>query len=177
MKLKKIGYNDILDYSGFMAKYRKKINGLKISKNTLSDMRAMLADYDDVLKNRFKFYIMNILIAIAEVKYMDCPRPDIGSVFRLVRSVNSINTYKDLYSDEYFNWKELYDETYDYLCTSGYYSEYFIGRKDEIDYSYEKLLDIKYHLNNFKQYCNMDDPYNKDFINVINSDLLWRCSV
>lgn len=176
MKLNKIGFNDILSYSEFMSKYRKNINGFKISKNTLSHMRAMLIDYDDALKNRSKFYIRNILIAIAEVKYMDCPRPDVGSIFRLVRSVNSINTYKEFYTDEYFNWKELYNEAYKELCEDSY-DEYFIGKEDDIDYSFDKLLDIEYHLNNFKQYCNMDDPYNKDFVEIINNEILWRCVV
>lgn len=40
-------------------------------------------------------------------------------------------------------------------------------------YSFDKLLDLEYHLNNFRNYCNKDDPYNEDFLKILDYEL-WR---
>ena len=174
MKIKKIGYNDGITYEEFMSKYKKKLSKTNISRKILSYLIDMILDEDSIQYNKYKIAIEDILIAIAEVKYMDSPRPDVGSIFRMFRATFILNNDRLRIYDKikYFNLKEIYEEAYNDLENSAY-KEYFIDKREELDYSFDKLLDLEYHLNNFRNYCNIDDPYNNKFIKELDKEL-WR---
>lgn len=174
MKLNKIKYEDILSYEEFMLKYKNEIRKNNISKNILSHMRASILDNEYYIFKNYINKVQDILIAIAEVKYMDPGRPDIGSIFKLFKAaLYLLNDIGIEFSPDYYNLKEIYNKAYDELKDNVVYKEYFIGKENEIDYSFDKLLDVKYHLNNFRNYCDKDNPYNDEFIDILNREL-WR---
>ena len=173
MKIKKVKYEDILCYEQFMMKYGKDIKKKIINKKIINMMVATMNDDEMYIFDEYIEKVQDILIAIAEVKYMDPGRPDVGSIFKIFRSTCYLSEDRNIqHFSEYYDLKKIYNMAFDELKESGY-REYFIGKENEIDYSFDKLLDLEYHLNNFRNYCNKDDPYNEEFIDILNREL-WR---
>lgn len=177
MKIKKVKYEDILCYEEFMMKYGKEIKKKNIRKKVINMMVATMNDDEKYIYNEYIDKVKQILIAIAEVKYMDPGRPDVGSIFKLFRNMCYLSNDRNIqFFEEYYNLENIYNMAFDELKKSVCYSEYFIGKEDDIDYSFNKLLDAKYHLNNFRNYCNENDPYNEEFIRLLNYEL-WRFAI
>lgn len=166
--------DDRLCFDEFMIKYKDNILNHNIDKDTLSNLVSSALSVYEFNENEILRRIRYIYIAIISIKYFDTDPErsckDEGKIYDLVENINDIKN--DIHF-RYYETEKLYD--IDKLCKRVYISlldkDYCYHEFLEYDvpineFSPDHLLDIKYHLNNFKEWGYFD----KDFINTIDTE-------
>lgn len=152
-------------------KYKDDIINNKITQEIFDEIVNTIIEYEDTIKSIIKYRIKNIFISIISIKYIDINGPkDIGKVYSLIENINfllynELLSYNGILKTDYYDLENLCNEVYYDLKNNIIYGKYLSNVIDE-DFKYINLLNIEYHLSNFKKYGSTDKEF-VDFINKI----------
>lgn len=150
-------------------KYGKDIKNNRITQDIYNEIINTLLEYTNTIESIIKYRIKRIFISIISIKYLDeNGQKDIGKVYELIENINfllynELISFNGLLKTKYYNIESLCNIVYNELKDT-IYGKYIPDTAEE-DFNYKNLLDINYHLTNFKKYGVND----KEFINFINN--------
>lgn len=168
IKVNKLGYEDILSYMEFMDKYgsrlKEEYDKGEISQEVLDHMTACIIDHTKVVESRYINLIKEIYYCIIDVKYINYPDGGHDTILKLIESIEFLERFILITSD--IDFATLCNAAYNDLST-GCYSGYLNSEMEE-EFKPEHLLDIGWHLNNFKKYST-----NKEFLKEIEREEVY----
>lgn len=171
----------ILSYEEAYEKYSKEIENGVIDQDSIDNILAVFMDLKNGEIEYFKGRIKLIYETILNRKYLsEEGLSDVGSIYDLVKNIVSLKADSSFMEDyekflnngsiNFYNIPKLCKEVYEYFVENHAWKEICnIPFEEQEELQPEHLLDIKYHLDHFREWNKGD----KHFEEVLNQDF-WR---
>lgn len=165
IKVNKI--NDPLDYFEFMDKHgdqlKSELQNGELSQDMLDNIVSIFMEIYDGIELGYVYIIEEIFMQIINVKYINYPEGSVDAIPTMVKYISYLKTDWDF---EDMDIDNLCKRAYDKIYNSG--TGHYMPEEMEEEFKAEHLLDLKWHLNNFKKYST-----NKEFLKSLDQQE-WR---